>query len=296
MFAHSIEKVSGFTRPINTISRTYQGKTVIPGSATLFFVNEEGYAVTCKHVIDLLAASDDLNRKFIDFKNERNKIPRDGKFKKALLGLEVKYKYNKETMIQVKNTFVDCIDNMSGFTWHLHPKYDLAILKFNDFGKILYSGYATFIKDSSKIKQGDFLCRLGFPFPEFTNFKHYDAEDDIGWTTTGIQGSPRFPIEGMVTRFLADDPNHFFGIELSTPGLRGQSGGPLFNENGVIYGMQFSTKHLHLGFDITDKEILINNKVKKISDYSFIHLGQCIHADIIKEFLKEKNVKYYEEE
>jgi hypothetical protein len=100
----------------------------------------------------------------------------------------------------------------------------------------------------------------------------------------------------MVTRFLAEDPKQFFGIEMSTPGLRGQSGGPLFDKNGIIYGMQFSTKHLHLGFDITDKEILINNKVKKISDYSFIHLGQCIHVDIIKEFLREKGVKYYEED
>jgi Trypsin-like peptidase domain len=296
MFVDSIENVSGFTRPIHTISRTYLGKTIIPGSATLFFVNEEGYAITCKHVIDLLAASDNLNKKFMEFKNERNKIPPDGKFKKALMGLEMKYKYNTETVIQVKNTFVDCIDSMSGFTWHLHPKYDLAILKFNDFGKVLYSGYAKFLKDSSKIKQGHFLCRLGFPFPEFTNFKHNETADDIEWTTTGVQGSPRFPIEGMVTRFLAEDPTHFFGIELSTPGLRGQSGGPLFDKNGIIYGMQFSTKHLHLGFDITDKEILINNKVKKISDYSFIHLGQCIHAEIIKEFLKEKNVKYYEEE
>ena len=39
----------------------------------------------------------------------------------------------------------------------------------------------------------------------------------------------------------------------------------------------------------------INNESKKISDYSFIHLGQCIHADIIKDFLKENKVKYYEE-
>jgi hypothetical protein len=59
--------------------------------------------------------------------------------------------------------------------------------------------------------------------------------------------------------------------------------------------MQSSTKHLHLGFDLIDKEIQVNNKTKKVTDYSFLHLGQCIHADIIKEFLKEKGVKYYEE-
>ena len=57
MFENAIESISTFTRPVNTILRTYSGKQIIPGSATLFFVNEEGYAITCKHVIDLLASS-----------------------------------------------------------------------------------------------------------------------------------------------------------------------------------------------------------------------------------------------
>jgi hypothetical protein len=103
-----------------------------------------------------------------------------------------------------------------------------------------------------------------------------------------------FPIEGMVTRFIAGE-NKVYGIEMSTPGLKGQSGGPLFNKEGIVYGMQYSTKHLHLGFDMLDKEILLNNTIKKVSDYSFIHLGQCIHVDIIKEFLKEKKVKFFEQ-
>ena len=97
----------------------------------------------------------------------------------------------------------------------------------------------------------------------------------------------------MVTRFLGEN-NRITGIELSTPGLKGQSGGPLFNTDGTIYGMQSSTKHLHLGFDLENKEMLLGNKVKKVTDYSFIHLGQCIHADIIKSFLAENKVKFYE--
>jgi Trypsin-like peptidase domain len=293
MFKDSIEKVANFTRPIHSILRTYAGKHILPGAATLFFVNEEGYAITCKHVVDLLIGSDDRYKTYKKFKEERDKLPKDGKFKSNLRGLEMKYKYNPETEVQIKSTFVDCVDSMTGFTWQMHPKYDLAILKLNDFKQRLYKDYAVFKKDSSQIKQGEFLCRLGFPFPEFTNFRYNEALDDIEWTTTGMNSSPRFPLEGMVTRFLAEDKQPY-GIEMSTPGLRGQSGGPLFNKEGIVYGMQFSTKHLHLGFDMIDKDILINNKMKKVTDYSFIHLGQCIHVDVIKRFLLEKNVKFYE--
>ena len=295
MFEQSIEAVANFTRPVNSIIRTYGGKQIIPGSATLFFINDEGYAITCKHVVDMLSSSDTINNSYATFKKERDSLPRDGKYKMSLKGLEIKYKYTEDSIIQIKNTFVDCVDTMSGYTCHMHPTHDLAIIKFNDYNKLHYTGHATFLKDAAKIKQGNFLCRLGFPFPEFTNFKFNEAADDIEWTTTGIQASPRFPIEGMVTRFLAD-AGILTGIEMSTPGLRGQSGGPLFNNNGIVYGMQFSTKHLHLGFDLVDKEILINNKVKKISDYSFIHLGQCIHVDIIKAFLAEHKVVFYEQD
>ncbi len=294
MFQDSIEKIAGFTRPIHTILRTYGGKQIIPGAATLFFVNEEGYAITCKHVIELLVASDNLKKTYNSFKKERDKLPRDGIFRRNLKGLELKYKFNPETEIQIENAFIDCVDSMSGIDWHVHPKFDLAILKFNDFKTLNYQDYAIFKKDTSQIKQGEFLCRLGFPFPEFNNFKYNETTDEIEWTNYGIHRSPRFPIEGMITRFLAED-NKINGIEMSTPGLKGQSGGPLFNKDGIVYGMQFSTKYLHLGFDIVQKEILLNNIINKVSDYSFIHLGQCIHADIIKEFMSQHKVKFYEE-
>ncbi len=132
MFQQAIEQASGYTRPIHTITRSYGAKQAVPGAATLFFVNDEGYAVTCKHVVEMLLSSGNLAQQYASFRAERNKLPRDAKYKRNLKGLELKYHYTPETRVQAKSTFVDCVDYMSGFTTHIHPQYDLAIIKFND--------------------------------------------------------------------------------------------------------------------------------------------------------------------
>lgn len=97
----------------------------------------------------------------------------------------------------------------------------------------------------------------------------------------------------MVTRFIKDE-SQLFAIETSTPGLKGQSGGPLFDKNGDIIGIQSITRHLHLGFDIENKEVKANDgQLKSVSNYPFINLGVSVHMNIIKQFLKENNIKFY---
>lgn len=294
MFSTSIEAVSEFTRPIHSIVRNYKSDKILPGSATIFFINMEGYALTCKHVAEMIIAADQINSKYKSFVNEKNKLSTSNNYSENLIALEQKFQYNENITAELKTNFVDCVDKMDSFTITVHPTLDLAVIKFNGFEQVRYNQCAKFLKEDTQLKQGKFLCRLGFPFPEFNNFQLNRQTEEIEWTQTGINLSPRFPIEGMITRFLGDQQNGIYGIEMSTPGLRGQSGGPLFDENGIVCGMQYSTKHLHLGFDLEEKEININNKIKKISDYPFIHLGQCIHVSTIKAFLKEHGISYFE--
>ena len=293
MFESAIQKVLQFTRPLHTISRAYGG-LIHPGCSTFFFVNDNGVAITCKHVLDLIPAADKINNSFLQFKAERDKIPRDGKYKRNLQGLEMKYKYSAETTVQLKNNFLNCFDKIDQIVCHPHPTLDLAIIEFKGFNKIFYNSHACFIKDSNKIQQGKYLCRIGFPFPEFNNFKHNPDIDDIEWTNTGNPNSPSFPIDGIVTRFVGDPNLGITGIEMSTPGLRGQSGGPLFDTDGNVYGMQFATNHLHLGFDMKDIEIINNGKKNKVSNNPFLHVGICVHVDKIKEFLKQHNISFDE--
>ena len=293
MFEKTIENISQFTRPMHTITRSYAGM-ISPGTATFFFVNDNGVAITCKHIANLILAAENINQGYLKFKIERDQLMKDNKFARNLKGLELKYKYRNETTVQLKNNFLNCFDKITQIVCHVHQTIDLAILEFKGFDKILYNSHATFIKDSAQIKQGKYLCRIGFPFPEFNNFTHNLVTDDIEWTNTGNANSPTFPIDGIITRFVADSSNEISGIEMSTPGLRGQSGGPLFDSDGKIYGMQFATNHLHLGFDIKDKEIIHDGRKSKVSNYPFLHVGICVHVNKIKEFLKENNIEFKE--
>jgi len=294
MFESAIEKALQFTRPLHTITRTYGG-LIMPGSSTVFFVNNQGVAITCKHVAQLIPGAENLNQSYANFRDERNKLSKDAKYKRNLQGLELKYKFNKESSIQLKNNFINCFDKIEQITVHTHAELDLSILVFKGFNEIKYQTHATFIKDSNRVKQGRYLCRLGFPFPEYSNFKHDVDKDDIEWTQTGVANSPAFPIDGIITRLTATaQGQEVTGIEMSTPGLRGQSGGPLFDPEGNVYGMQFATRHLHLGFDIRDKEIVQNGEKKKVSNFPFLHVGLCVHVDRIKDFLRQHQVEFHE--
>jgi S1-C subfamily serine protease len=99
----------------------------------------------------------------------------------------------------------------------------------------------------------------------------------------------------MLTRHIQGD-KEIAGIELSTPGLRGQSGGPLFDKEGTVCGMQSSTNHLHLGFDMKNFEYNLNGVKIKVTNQPFLHVGHCIHVDIIKKFLLENKIRFYEKE
>ena len=106
MFVKAIERVSDFTRPIHSILRIYPSNNIIPGAATLFFVNENGYAITCKHVAESLLHAENINQQYIQFRNET-------KAGKNLQELEAKYKYGQDHIIQIKNNFVDVWRNLN---------------------------------------------------------------------------------------------------------------------------------------------------------------------------------------
>ncbi len=250
MFTQAIESAIKFTRPIHTISRTYGTSSIQAGASSLFFVNNDGWALTCGHVGKQIAISSKVLARKIVFEKEQLSPPAGKTKKKWKKALEKKHNLTNSETYEMYNNFVNCVEGKLDADIKIHKEIDVALIHFKNYSNLLCDTFPKFISDDSFVKPGRSVCRLGYPFAEFTNYEYIQEEDRIKWTTEGQRTTPYFPVDGMITRRLLGKENKLIGFELSTPGLRGQSGGPAFDVNGRILGMQAATAHLDMNFDI----------------------------------------------
>jgi len=105
-----------------------------------------------------------------------------------------------------------------------------------------------------------------------------------------------FPNEGIHTRNVlmgksTDGGFEKLYVETSSPGIKGQSGGPIFDKNGYIAGMQVFTAHYPLDF----RPSVTNSKGETVEENQFMNIGAGVHVKTIKAILDSKGIKYDEE-
>ena len=74
-------------------------------------------------------------------------------------------------------------------------------------------------------------------------------------------------------------------LETSTPGLRGQSGGPIFDTNGDIWAIQSRTQHYDLGFKPKAMQ-------SAQEEHQFLNVGLGVHVQTVLGFLDQLGIKY----
>ena len=101
----------------------------------------------------------------------------------------------------------------------------------------------------------------------------------------------------MLTRFLSAPPPGAPAaggdaapgryVETSSPGLEGQSGGPLFDADGAVWAIQSHTRHLALGF-----RPRAPGEPKGPVAHQFLNVGVGVHAEAILALLDEAGVAH----
>lgn len=287
MFVNAVEAVREAVRPLHVIRRRFGDNAILPDIATLFFVNEMGYAITSKRVSSILNAANNAEQMYRTFLARRSELKHDESFRFAEKRLEKDMKITNDTLIQIRYAFMGCAKGSVRIQCIPHPKYDLALLHFTTDGEYLYKGHVTFASNAPK--QGQTVCRLGFPMPEFKNYRFNAEQDTIEFTDLGNTGSSLFALDGTVTRFLSDG-ERAFAVETTNAGPVGLNGAPLFDAEGRVVGMQSGIGVMLLGADI---KMETPNK-ESFVDHGAMHLAVHTHLDVIKDFLRAQNVMYYE--
>lgn len=284
MYKISIKDNTQYLIPFIEGIKYYGSNDLDQGGGTMMILNDKGDVLTCAHIANEFIVNDNLAKSYSqliqDIKLSKNKEQRRQ--------IEKKYGIKKDTPVL---THIDLPLDIQGeltFDITFHEYLDLALIRFKGI-TTERDNYPIF---SEKFpEQGQSVCKLGYAFPEFDIFKYSNDLDNIVIKEDGIRNFPVFPMDGIVTRGIVDKHNILSMFETSTPGLRGQSGGPIFGPDGIVYGIQSMTVHLDLNFDV-NKTVKRGIENKKVNFTPFINLGVGISSTEIINFLEKNNIEF----
>lgn len=296
MFRIAYDVAKDFTFPVIISTRSVDGKTLSGSIGSFVVVNDEGWIVTCWHVADALLKGQASEQKARQIEAQIDVINADA-------SLSAKEKTKRISNIpKMRNNEIGRASALWAVTsqskaqvhkFHACPAVDLVVGKLEPFDPTSVTRFPK-LKDPSKdFEPGVGLCKLGYPFHEIK--PNWDHTVGAFILPPGALPVPRFPIDGILTRLINVDvtngppgpaPFPLQMFETSTPGLRGQSGGSVVDQQGSLWGIQSNTAHFPLGFD----PIVPNSNNK--TEYQFLNVGRCIHTSSIVGLLQMTGVKF----
>jgi Trypsin-like peptidase domain len=256
MFRVATALARTFTRPV-VVSFRERGGRVGSGVGTYVVANDAGWIVTSAHIFEVAT---------------RAARARAGTGQDQVIAHSLWWGRDGVGLVDLK----------------VLPEVDLAVGRLEPFPAGFVDGYPVFKDPTTGIEPGVSLCRMGFPFPDVRTT--YDV--DTGHFTMVDPKLVFFPNEGIMTRLIdagrtRDGAHPILSIETSSPGLKGQSGGPVYDRDGRVWGIQSRTTHIPLGFDPT-----ITIEGKQVVEHQFLNLGVAVHVATVISVLSSLGVAH----
>jgi hypothetical protein len=259
-------------------------------------INDEGWIVTAGHIIEQIKKLDDetlvaRNREIraAALRNDTNMDSKERRRELAKLGKpkdDETQRYSAFWGYYLGAQLVDVA--------YLQP-VDLGIGRLHPFDPVSIKRYPLFKDPSKDFAPGTSLCKLGYPFHYIT--PTWDDSRGEFSLPPGSLPLPLFPMDGIFTRTQilqippgSPQPNYpLKRVETSTPGLKGQSGGPIFDVKGTIWAIQCITQHLRLGFDPP-----VPGGRRGEKEHQFLNSGLGVHPETIFDLLRERGVNNFQ--
>ena len=249
MFQNTCKSLLTTIMPIVVAWRTELG-ALDCGIGAGMIINDKGYFITAGHILKKIS---ELDQQVINYKPQRRGKRNHVTHYAAIFG---------GTNAPLDSALVQ-------------EELDLGIGKLN--GYVPPAGHPFPKFRLREVEQGELLCRLGYPFVDGIK---PTWDQNKGFAFTNLFPVPQFVNEALVSRFAKLQSGVW--IETSSPGLRGQSGGPLADSDGYICGVQVNTHHYPLGFEGKGRNQVLN-------------VGRAVHVESVKSFLDTNKISYLTE-
>lgn len=284
MFSAATKMASSFTRPIIT-SRRYSDGQLGSSIGAYVVVNDSGWIVTAGHVLKELVDLASAKKAAPDGPDSAAKATRQERRRRTRTGLG-----NEPPRLTNFSPWLGA-DAIGLTDVYVLVVADLGFARLDPFDSGWIDHYPVFKDPAQDVNPGTSLCKLGYPFhavePEF------NEEKDSFILPAGSVPPPLFPMEGIYTRTVMVDvegpppPYPIMYLETSSPGLRGQSGGPTYDQHGTVWAIQSQTAHLPLGF-----EPKIKSGSREYTEHQFLNVGWGVHPETLIAAMTELGIEH----
>jgi hypothetical protein len=287
MFSKAYSEAIAYTRPIILLVRTEDDR-VNAGIGSYIVLNRDGWILTAAHILGVairIQNDADQRRKFREaVDNIESNQSISHKVKRRMVR---ELPRNDKWIKNYSFVFAGGPAQITGQAF-IDGTADIAVAQLSTLEGLNISGFPRFPKLGEGITPGTSLCTLGFPFQGLSaTFDEQSNRFNLGQ----IPLLAFFPSEGMHTRgvMIVEQPANRTVpfVETSSPGLKGQSGGPIFDVNGIVRAIQSRTAAYSL-----DIAPVVKEDGKETKEHQFIQVGMGCHAEHIAQFLTQNGIAF----